>query len=134
MSQLETGEVAEETWLWLDRHAFRVPRSISSDDRLDQELSLFVILCRPYPEFMSTVAFDLEQLGVDLDRRGFASRQSAVRQLVHLARAYGVGGAAVDVLADPSAPEVARMRAFAIVAAALLPVTGDRIAAPLVAA
>ena len=83
---------------------------------------------------MSTAAFDLEQLGVDLDRSGFASREPAVRQLVHLARAYGVGGAAVGVLADPSAPEVARMRAFAAVATALLPVTGDRFATPLAAA
>ena len=83
---------------------------------------------------MSTVAFDLEQLGVDLDRSGFASRESAIRQLVHLARAYGVGGAAVGVLADPFAPEVARMRAFSVVAAALLPVTGDRLATPLAAA
>jgi hypothetical protein len=83
---------------------------------------------------MSTVAFDLEQLGVDLDRHGFARRESAVRQVVHLARTYAVGGAAVGVLADQTAAEVARMRAFGIVATALLPITGDRLAAPRAAA
>jgi hypothetical protein len=44
-----------------------------------------------------------------------------------------VGGAAVGVLADPTEPEVARMRAFGVVAAALLPITGDRLAPPLAA-
>ena len=77
---------------------------------------------------MSTVPFDLEQLAFDLDRSGFAGREPIVRQVVHLARAYNVGGAAVGVLADQSAPEVARMRAFGLVATALLPApaTGDR--------
>jgi hypothetical protein len=83
---------------------------------------------------MSTVASDLEQLGVDLDRRGFAPHEPAVRQVVRLARTYGLGGAAVGVLADTNAPEVARMRAFGIVATALLPVTGDRLAPPLTVA
>jgi hypothetical protein len=107
---------------------------ISWNDRLDRELSLFLIVMYPYPEPMSTVAFDLEQLGVDLDRSGFAGREPVIRQVVHLARTYGVGGAAAGVLADPTAPDVARMRAFGIVAAALLPVTGDRLATPLAAA
>jgi hypothetical protein len=83
---------------------------------------------------MSTVAFDLEQLAFDLDRSGFAGREAIVRQVVHLARAHHVGGAAVGVLADQQAPDVARMRAFGLVAAALFPVTGDRLAAPLAAA
>jgi hypothetical protein len=104
---------------------------ISDADRLDRELSLFVIFAVPYPGLMSTVPFDLEQLAVDLDRRGFAAAEAAVGQVVRLARTSGVGGAAVGVLADVTAPEVARMRAFGIVAAALLPVTGDRLAPPL---
>jgi hypothetical protein len=83
---------------------------------------------------MSTAAFDLEQLGVDLDRDGFAGREPAVRQVVRLARTFGVGGAATGVLADTTAPDVARMRAFGVVAAALLPITGDRLATPLAAA
>jgi hypothetical protein len=77
---------------------------------------------------MSTAAFDLEQLGVDLDRSGFAEREPAIRQVVRLARTFGVGGAATAVLADTTAPDVARMRAFGVVAAALLPITGDRLA------
>ena len=83
---------------------------------------------------MSTAAFDLEQLGVDLDRSGFAGREPAIRQVVHLARTYGVGGAAAGVLADTTAPDIVRMRAFAVVASALLPIIGDRLAAPLAAA
>ena len=82
---------------------------------------------------LMSAAFDLEQLGADLDRGGFAGRESALRQVVHLARTYGVGGAAVGVLADESAPEVARLRAFGIVAMALMPITGDRLATPLAA-
>jgi hypothetical protein len=83
---------------------------------------------------MSTTAFDLEQLGVDLDRSGFAGREAIIRQVVHLARTYGLGGAAAGVLADTAAPEVVRMRAFGVVAAALLPITGDHLAGPLAAA
>jgi hypothetical protein len=83
---------------------------------------------------MSTAAFDLEQLGVELDSSGFVGREPAIGQVVQLARTYGVGGAAAGVLADTSAPDVARMRAFGIVAAALLPMTGDRLATPLAAA
>ena len=83
---------------------------------------------------MSTVAFDLEQLAFDLDRGGFTEREAIVRQVVHLARTYDVGGAAVAVLADQSAPEVARMRAFGLVATALLPFTGDRLVTPRAAA
>ncbi len=82
---------------------------------------------------MSTSAFDLEQLGVDLDRSGFAGRESVIRQVVHLARTYRVGGVAVGVLADEQAPDVARQRAFGIVSVALLPITGDRLVPPLAA-
>jgi hypothetical protein len=64
---------------------------------------------------------DLEQLGVDLDAAGFAGREAAVHHVVRLARAYGVGGAATGVLGDTTAPEIARLRAYSIVAAALRP-------------
>jgi hypothetical protein len=80
---------------------------------------------------MSVVPFDLEQLAFDLDEHGFAGHEVAVGQVVDLARTYGVGGAAVGVLADAAADDVARMRAFGIVAVALLPITGDRLAGPL---
>jgi hypothetical protein len=82
---------------------------------------------------MSAVPVNLEQLAFDLDRSGFAGREPVIRQVVHLARMYNVGGAAVGVLADQTEPEVARMRAFGIVATALLPVTGDRLGAPVAA-
>jgi hypothetical protein len=80
---------------------------------------------------MSAISFDLEQLAFDLDARGFAGHEAAVGEVVHLAKTYGVGSAAVGVLADTTAADVARMRAFGIVAAALLPITGDRLATPL---
>jgi hypothetical protein len=80
---------------------------------------------------MSAVPFDLEQLAFDLDERGFAGQEAAVGQVVHLAQTYGVGGVAVGVLADAAAADVARLRAFGIVAAALLPITGDQLAPPL---
>lgn len=83
---------------------------------------------------MSAVPFDLEQLAFELDRSGFAGREPIIRQVVHLARVHNVGSAAVGVLADQSAPTVARMRAFGLVAAALLPVASDRLATPLAAA
>ena len=83
---------------------------------------------------MSIVSLDLEQLAFDLDRSGFAGRESLVRQLIHVARSSHLGGAAVAVLADQAAPEVARLRAFGLVATALLPISEDRPAVPLAAA
>jgi hypothetical protein len=80
---------------------------------------------------MSAVPFDLEQLAFDLDERGFRGLEAAVGQVVDLAKTYGVGGAAVGVLADAGVADVARMRAFGRVGAALLPITGDKLAPPL---
>ena len=78
---------------------------------------------------MSILSLDLEQLAFDLDRSGFAGREPLVRQLVHLARSSRLGGAAVAVLADRSAPEVARLRAFGLVTTALARISDDRLAA-----
>jgi hypothetical protein len=61
----------------------------------------------------------LVDLAWDLDSRGFEGHEVAVRQVVRSARAAGVSRTLVDVLADPSEPEVARLRAFGQVAAAL---------------
>ena len=63
----------------------------------------------------------LHQLAWDLEIRGFAgpSQEVALRQVIHAARVLGVSRTVVDVLADPAAPEVARMRAFGRVATAL---------------
>ncbi len=66
---------------------------------------------------MSTA--ELIQLGYELDAGGFAGRELAVRRLVRDAREAGLAPAVVDVLADATAPDVARLRAFAAAAAAV---------------
>jgi hypothetical protein len=70
----------------------------------------------------------LVELAWDLESRGFEGHEVAVRQVVRSARAAGLSRTLVDVLADPTEPEVARLRAFGRVAAALSarpPDTGD---------
>jgi hypothetical protein len=70
----------------------------------------------------------LAQLAWDLDSRGFEGHEVAVRQVVRAARAAGLSRTLVDILADPTEPEFARLRAFGRVAAALAaspPDTGD---------
>lgn len=73
---------------------------------------------------------NLISLGFDLDAHGFTGREAAIRNLVRDARSRGIDGVAVGVLADTSAPDVARMRAFAAVSARLAasasPRHGDR--------
>jgi hypothetical protein len=70
----------------------------------------------------------LVDLAWDLESSGFEGHEVAVRQVVRSARAAGVSRTVVDVLADPTEPEVARLRAYGQVAAALAlrpPTTGD---------
>lgn len=62
---------------------------------------------------------DLLQLGQALDAHGFGGREIEIRAMVSDARRSGLDGVAVDVLADQFAPDVARFRAFAVVAVAL---------------
>jgi hypothetical protein len=62
---------------------------------------------------------DLVQLGHELDAHGFVGREVAIRSLVRVARTRGIALTAADVLTDTSAPDVARLRAFAAVAIAL---------------
>ena len=61
----------------------------------------------------------LIQLAWDLESGGFEGHEVAVRQVVRSARAAGLSPTVVDVLADPTEPEVARVRAFARVATSL---------------
>ncbi len=73
----------------------------------------------------------LLQLAWDLESRGFAGQEVALRPVIRAARVLGVSRTLVDVLADPAEPEVARMRAFGRVAVALAaadaePETDDR--------
>ncbi len=60
------------------------------------------------------------QLGELVDAEGIAAAAGDIDKLVTVARRFGVVPVAVDVLADPTAPEPARDRAFARVVAALV--------------
>jgi hypothetical protein len=62
---------------------------------------------------------DLSDLAWYLASDGFVGRENAVRQVVRTARAQGVPAVLTEVLADPSEPAVARLRAFGRVAALL---------------
>ncbi len=68
---------------------------------------------------------DLIQLGHELDTHGFRGQGFAIRAIVRAARAHGVADVAAGVLADLTAPEVARLRAFAVVSAALAKLDGS---------
>jgi hypothetical protein len=61
----------------------------------------------------------LLHLASDLESFGFTGQEMALRSVVRAARAAGVTPLLVDVLADPSEPEVARLRAFGRVATEL---------------
>lgn len=62
---------------------------------------------------------ELTRLGVELAAGGFDGRELQIRRMVRAAREARVAPAAADVLADTTAPDVARFRAYAVVAAAL---------------
>jgi hypothetical protein len=61
----------------------------------------------------------LTDLANSLASDGFSGHERAVRAVVREARARGVSPALVSVLADPLAPEAARLRAFGRVTVAL---------------
>lgn len=54
----------------------------------------------------------LDELGAVIEAGGIADVEDDVAVVVAAARAHGMGGVALEVLADPSAPEVARWRAL----------------------
>jgi len=62
---------------------------------------------------------DLTDLAWDLASDGFVGRENAVRQVVRTAHSRGVPAVLTEVLADPSQPAVARLRAFGRIAALL---------------
>jgi hypothetical protein len=72
--------------------------------------------------------FDLAR---DLEQDGFHGHELSIRQVAHSARAAGVSPVIIAILADPSEPEVARLRAFgrvtAAIAAAAPAATGEHI-------
>jgi hypothetical protein len=61
----------------------------------------------------------LPDLAWALSSDGFAGHEESILQVVRWARAARVSPVVVDILADPSEPEVARLRAFGHVATAL---------------
>lgn len=60
---------------------------------------------------------DIASLGAAIDRFGFEAYQSEVAGFVSLARLAGSSLAALDILDDPAATAVVRLRAFAKLAA-----------------
>lgn len=62
----------------------------------------------------------LHRIADDIDRDGIAVVEADVASVVDRARAAGVTGVVVDVLADRSEPAIARARAFGMVATDLL--------------
>jgi hypothetical protein len=59
-------------------------------------------------------------VGQGIDQHGLANYTRDVNNLIGVARRLGVAPVAVDVLADPSQPDPARLRAFALVVSALV--------------
>jgi hypothetical protein len=66
---------------------------------------------------MSSV--DVTDLAWELASDGFAGREHAVRQVALTARAQGLPAVLTGILADPTEPEVARLRAFGRIATLL---------------
>jgi hypothetical protein len=64
-------------------------------------------------------SIDLPQLAAQLESGGFVGLEPAIRTMVQAARAQGVSPVLVGILADVDQPDVARLRAFGRVAAAL---------------
>lgn len=72
-----------------------------------------------YPEAMNS-SIDLATLAWDLEFHGLSGRDDAVLRVARWARVAGMNPVLVDVLADPAAPEVARLRAFGRIATELV--------------
>ncbi len=62
----------------------------------------------------------LDELGVAIEARGLGDVEGDVAVVVAAARAHGMEGVALDVLADRCAPEVTLARALARIAAPLI--------------
>lgn len=62
----------------------------------------------------------LDELGTSIEAGGLVDVEDDVAVMVAAARAHGMGGVALEVLADRCAPEVARARASTRIAAPLI--------------
>lgn len=81
---------------------------------------------------MSTSSEQIDRLAWEIAEHGVTRCADAVRRFTTLARSAGLAGPTLDVLDDPSQPDIARARAYGRVAAEL--VAADQVAAELVAA
>jgi hypothetical protein len=70
-------------------------------------------------DIMSTNDRYLYRIADDIDRHGVRAVERDVQAIVDDARRAGQMGAALDVLGDVAEPEIARARAFGIVATRL---------------
>ena len=59
--------------------------------------------------------FDIEELAGTISIYGIRAVEPEVARMVAEARGRGLDTASVDILGDPSQPEVARLRAFGLV-------------------
>jgi hypothetical protein len=62
---------------------------------------------------------DLTRIASDIDRYGVAANEAAVTEVIGWAQAAGVDHVLLSVLWDATQPEVARARAFGMIATAL---------------
>ena len=68
---------------------------------------------------MNTYISHLDRIATDIDLYGVASTESAIATVVERARGADVNPVLVAVLSDAAEPEIARARAFGMVAAEL---------------
>jgi len=68
---------------------------------------------------MNTYISHLDRIATDIDLYGVASTESAIATVVDRARSADINPVLVAVLSDAAEPEIARARAFGMVAAEL---------------
>lgn len=72
-------------------------------------------------------SIDLGRLGEALAADGLTPWEDQLRTIASVARTFGQGSPALDVLVDDQAPEVARYRAYLLVASRLMNVEPSRL-------
>lgn len=63
---------------------------------------------------------DLHLLAQELEAHGFVGHDTAIDAVSRSARAAGLSPVLIDVLTDPTQPEIARLRAFGMLASRLV--------------
>jgi hypothetical protein len=74
----------------------------------------------PYSTHTHADAQHLARIASDIDRNGIAANGAAVARVVGWSRTASVSPVLLSVLSDVTQPEVARLRAFGMVATALV--------------